>query len=144
MITLSCSQPISQYLLKVNPKKFNATFLRAPAIRTVSVELRKMWRMENIHHRLNMEVDLKSLFGRNVTWCAQLYSLAETPQLPPYPLIWTRITRAWLVSKDRRHHFVTAWYTLPMLGQVGANLPTAGKNRSVVRGMSYWRKGFHI
>ncbi len=32
-----------------------------------------------------MEVDLQSLFGLHVTWCAQLYSLAETPQLPPPP-----------------------------------------------------------
>ncbi len=30
-----------------------------------------------------MEVDLKSLFGLYVTWCAQLYSLPETPQPPP-------------------------------------------------------------
>ncbi len=42
-----------------------------------------------------------------VTWCAQVYSLAETPQLPPSPRIWTRITRALLVCKDRRHLFVT-------------------------------------
>jgi hypothetical protein len=27
-----------------------------------------------------MEVDLQSLFGLHVTCCAQLYSLAETPQ----------------------------------------------------------------
>jgi hypothetical protein len=33
-------------------------------------------------HRLNMEVDLQSLFGLHVTWCAQLCLLAETPQLP--------------------------------------------------------------
>ncbi len=33
-----------------------------------------------------MEVDLQSLFGLHVKWCAQLYSLAETPQLPPSPL----------------------------------------------------------
>ncbi len=58
-------------------------------------------------HRLNMEVDLQILFGLHVTWCAQLCSLAETPQLPPSPRIWTRITRALLVSKDRRHLFVT-------------------------------------
>ncbi len=58
-------------------------------------------------HRLNMKVDLQSLFGLHVTWCAQLFSLAETPQLPPSPRIWTRITRALLVSKDRRHLFVT-------------------------------------
>ncbi len=55
---------------------------------------------------LNMEVDLQSLFGLHVMWCAQLYSLAETPQFP-LPLIWARITRALLVSKDRRHLFVT-------------------------------------
>ncbi len=36
-------------------------------------------------HRLNMEVDLQSLFGFHATWCAQLYSLAETRQLPPPP-----------------------------------------------------------
>ncbi len=57
-----------------------------------------------VKHRSNIEVDLQSLFGLNVTWCAQLYSLAETTQLPR---IWTRVTRALLVSKDRRHLFVT-------------------------------------
>ncbi len=35
-------------------------------------------------HRLNMELNLQSLFGLHVTWCAQLFSLAETPQ-PPSP-----------------------------------------------------------
>ncbi len=30
-----------------------------------------------------MELDLQSFFGVHVSWCAQLYSLAETPQLPP-------------------------------------------------------------
>ncbi len=60
-------------------------------------------------HRLHMEVDLQSLFGLHVTWCAQLYSLAETPLLSPSPRIWTRITRALLVSKDRRHLFVTPY-----------------------------------
>jgi hypothetical protein len=34
------------------------------------------------YHRLNMEVDLQSLFGLHVTWYAQLYSLAETLQAP--------------------------------------------------------------
>jgi hypothetical protein len=59
-------------------------------------------------HRLNMEVDLQSLFGFHVTWCAQLYSLTETQQSPPpSPRIGTRITRALLVSKDRRDPFVT-------------------------------------
>jgi hypothetical protein len=60
-----------------------------------------------VKHMSNMEVDLQSLFGLNVTWCAQLLSLAETPLLPSSPSIWTRVTRALLVSKDRRHLFVT-------------------------------------
>jgi hypothetical protein len=47
-------------------------------------------------HRLNMEVDWAT--------CAQLYSLAETPQPPKGAL---------LVSKDRRHLFVT-----PCLGVI--------------------------
>jgi hypothetical protein len=38
-------------------------------------------------HRLNIEVDLQSLFGLHVTGCAQLYSLAETPQTPSPPPI---------------------------------------------------------
>jgi hypothetical protein len=36
----------------------------------------------------------------NVTWCAQLFSSAETPQLPPSPRIWAHIRGALLVSKD--------------------------------------------
>ncbi len=59
------------------------------------------------HQRLNMEVDLQSLFGIHVTWCAQLYSLAEAPQPPPIPPLWDSYTRALLVSKNRRHLFVT-------------------------------------
>jgi hypothetical protein len=35
--------------------------------------------------RLHMELDLQSLFGLHVTWCAQLFSLTETPQPPPLP-----------------------------------------------------------
>jgi len=38
--------------------------------------------MRRLRHRLNMEVDLQSLFGLHVTLCAQLYSLAETPHPP--------------------------------------------------------------
>jgi hypothetical protein len=59
-------------------------------------------------HRLNMEVDLQSLFGLHVR--TQLYSLALTPQPPPPPpLIWAHIRgRYWsLVSQDRRHLFVS-------------------------------------
>jgi hypothetical protein len=38
--------------------------------------------MYTVQDRLNMELDLQSLFGLH---CAQLYSLAETPQPPPFP-----------------------------------------------------------
>jgi hypothetical protein len=47
-----------------------------------------------------MELDLQSLLGS----CVQLYSLAETPHPPPHL---GSYTRALLVSKDRRHLFVT-------------------------------------
>ncbi len=73
------------------------------------------------HHRLNMEVDLQSLFGFHVTLCAQLYSLAETPQLPPLTphlhlhLSMDSYTRALLDSKVRQHLFVTPWTTLSKL-----------------------------
>jgi hypothetical protein len=65
-----------------------------------------------------MEVDLQSLFGLHVTWCAQLHSLADTPQLPPPPPLLDSYTRAaLLVSKDRRHLFVTPW-TLPTVSEL--------------------------
>jgi hypothetical protein len=41
-------------------------------------------------HRINMEVDLQNLFGLHVTCCAQLYSLAVTPQSPPHLDSYTR------------------------------------------------------
>ncbi len=58
-----------------------------------------------VSHRLNMEVDLQSLFGLHVTWCAQLCSLAETPQ-PPNPPVYEGA----MVSKDRRHLFANPWW----------------------------------
>ncbi len=39
--------------------------------------------------------------------CVQLYSLTETPQLPPLPPHLGSYTRSLLVSQDRRHLFVT-------------------------------------
>ncbi len=63
---------------------------------------------------LSMELDLQSLFGLLVTWCTQLYSLAETPQPPPPPHL-DSSTRALLVSQDRRHLFMTPWYLPPQL-----------------------------
>ncbi len=61
-----------------------------------------------------MEVDFQSLFGLHVTWCARLFSLAETPQgrnsLPPlaFGLV---LRKALLVRKDR-HLFVTPCFIL--------------------------------
>jgi hypothetical protein len=43
-----------------------------------------------------MELDIQSLFGLHVTGCAQLFSLAETPQPLP-PRIWAHIREALLV-----------------------------------------------
>ncbi len=58
----------------------------------------------NIHYRDNifLELDLQSLFGLYVTWCAQLSSLAETPQLPPSPRIWAHIQEGcyWSAKRD--------------------------------------------
>ncbi len=42
--------------------------------------------------------------------CVQLYSLAETPQLPHLPRHLGSYTKALLVSQDRRHLFVTPWF----------------------------------
>ncbi len=56
-----------------------------------------------------MEVDLQSLSGLHVTWCAQLYSLTELrPRNSPLPLHLDSY-REILVSKDRRHLFVSPW-----------------------------------
>ncbi len=53
------------------------------------------------NHRLNMELDLHSLLGLPRT--AAVYSLAETPQLPPPPSlrIWAQIRgRYWSEKID--------------------------------------------
>ncbi len=55
-------------------------------------------------HRLNIELDFQSLFG---LLCIQLYSLAEIPQLPPFPMHLGSYMMAILVSQERRHLFVT-------------------------------------
>jgi hypothetical protein len=52
---------------------------------------------ETLYHRLNMELDLQSLFG---LLCAQLYSLFEIPQLPPLSSHLGSYTRALLVKID--------------------------------------------
>jgi hypothetical protein len=54
-----------------------------------------------------MELDLQSLLGLHVTWCAQqLLSLAETPQ-PPLPRIRARTTSGTI--GQLRHLLVTPW-----------------------------------
>ena len=53
-------------------------------------------------HRLNMKLDLQSLFG---LLCAAVL-IGRDPATPPPP-IWAQYTSALLVSKDRRHLFVT-------------------------------------
>ncbi len=59
------------------------------------------------HHRLNMELDLKSLFGLLCTAVLNGWDPA-TPPLPPHPPTHLgSYTRALLVIEDRRHSFVT-------------------------------------
>jgi hypothetical protein len=62
---------------------------------------------EYLNHRLNIELDLQSLFGLLCT--LQLYSLAETTRLTPSPPHLDLFPMALLVSQDRRHLFVTSW-----------------------------------
>ncbi len=51
----------------------------------------------NFVHRLNLELDLKIYLGS----CVLLYSLAETPRLPPSLRIWAHIRgRYWSAKID--------------------------------------------
>ncbi len=60
-----------------------------------------------------MELDLQRLFGLHVTWCTQLYSLAETPQLLPYPRIWASIRgHHWSAKIDRHLFILLSWLAL--------------------------------
>jgi hypothetical protein len=54
-----------------------------------------------LDHRLNMELDLPRLFGLHVHSCTHL------PPPPIPPAFWAHITRALLVTQNRRHLFVT-------------------------------------
>jgi hypothetical protein len=58
-------------------------------------------------HRLNMELDLQSLFGLYVHSCTHWL---RPRNFPPSPRIWAHIRgRYWTESQDRRHLFVTSW-----------------------------------
>ncbi len=57
-------------------------------------------------HRLNMDLDLQSLFG---LLCTAVLIGLDPPRTPrPPPRILGSYTRALLVSQDRRHLFVTS------------------------------------
>ncbi len=60
----------------------------------------KVWKA----HRLNIELDLQSLFGLHVHSCTHWLR----PRNPPPPAFGL-YTRALLVSQDRRHLFVIPW-----------------------------------
>ncbi len=63
-------------------KKLITVYTQSEKIGRESKETSKTHNTIGKKHKLNMELDLQSLFGLHVTWCAQLYSLAETGQ--PY------------------------------------------------------------
>ncbi len=64
-----------------------------------------VWVLHQVNHRLNMELDLKSLFGLLCTLCTHWLRPRNSPP-PPYL---GSYTRALLVSQDRQHLFVTPW-----------------------------------
>ncbi len=78
---------------------------QAPASRTDQVGVTTM---ERLDHRLNMKIVLQSLFGLHVTWCEQLYSLAETPQPPSLPPH-LRLIYEGAIGHPRWHFLVTPW-----------------------------------
>ncbi len=58
-------------------------------------------------HRLNMELDLQSLFGLPVHSCTHWLRPPQPPY--PHPLYLGSHTKALLVSQERQHILVTAW-----------------------------------
>jgi hypothetical protein len=78
-----------------------------------------------------MELDLQSLFGLHVKWCAHcttVYSLADTPEPPALPPHFGgSYTRALLVSQDRRHLFVT-----PCLNLSNGRVPPLWKKNIII------------
>ncbi len=73
-------------------------------------------KLEERFYRLNMEVDLQSLFGLHVSWCAQLLLICWDPATPSIPQHWDSFARALLASKFGRHLFVTPWEIWMELG----------------------------
>ncbi len=61
----------------------------------------------DFHHRLNMEIS--KVFLGSISLDVHSCTHWMRPRNPPPPCIWTRITRALLVRKDRRYLFVTPW-----------------------------------
>ncbi len=107
---------LTLYIVRIHTIKLVATKCRrprwdAPPSSLVERVLFSKWESLAIvvitDHRVNMELDLQSLFGL-------LYSFAETqlqppPLPPPIPQRLGSNTRALLVSQERRHLFVTPW-----------------------------------
>ncbi len=54
-----------------------------PSRSSIYLSILEFFKSNYLSHMFNMELDFQSLFGLQVTWYAQLYSLAEIPQLPP-------------------------------------------------------------
>jgi hypothetical protein len=67
-----------------------------------------------VTRRLNMELDLQSLFRLRVHSCPHWLRLHSPP--PPIPPHLGSYTRALLVSQDRRHLFVTPLWSPKVSG----------------------------
>jgi hypothetical protein len=96
---------------------------------------------DSLIQRFSMELDLQSLFGLHVTWCAQLYSLAETPQLPPPPAFGL----AFRVSTEFRRHGIPSVFFTSVYSVFRAELDTIpAKFRRIPWRMIPWNSAeFH-
>jgi hypothetical protein len=75
--------------------------------RNIAIKMLKFyWSEDSYCHRPSMELDLQSWFGLHVILCMHtlhscIYSLAETPQLPPTPCVWAHLRgRYWSAKID--------------------------------------------
>jgi hypothetical protein len=110
----------NKFLTYSSKNCFNKIFLFFRT-ETVCVELKVWIPMDTIIDIMKRHIDScvqRSVLATGYIWiskvylgsCVQLYSLAETPQLPPSPRIWAPIRgRYWSAKIDAIFFFVTPW-----------------------------------